>query len=145
MITRSVFSDVLSVLDDSIRLAEDAVITAEHTQKSATSKGEQVTLVKVAFDKCAALAEKLHEIGEFPDMSRDVLTANLQKASAATYADILTNLASKAVFPLELPKTAAEGRLVARAERRAAKPASPQSTTDVWRVALDEADAECAR
>ena len=131
-----VFDSFLTIVDDALALAKEAVNTAE----AAESRQPQVTLTKVASDTCDRTAKALAATGIFPGKSAAVISKDLQNGGAGYHLSIMEKLASSAVFSLQ-DDHALDGELVEKPASSRANQA-PSGKTAVWQQAFDEAEDE---
>lgn len=129
------FTEMLSVLDDAIDLAETAVKSAELAQR----RPEPVTLVKVASVRCAAVAKELMKTGAFQDNTGKDLAKSLEQAGPAELLEFLEKLASRAVFPLYVDLFGKDGDLVDKPATTRTEAGSSESRTDLWERCCTEA------
>jgi hypothetical protein len=138
------FSELLSVVDDAVQLADDAVKAAQAAQQPVRPVVEQVTLVKVAKNKCHELAEVLHKTGAFREFSRDQLAKAIEAAGPLDLVEMMEKLASRAVFPIDADEVLGGDLVEKSAASRTYNGLAPDTPTAIWRKALDEAELECA-
>tara|TARA_R110002110_G_scaffold49550_5_gene147128 strand:- start:2073 stop:2498 length:426 start_codon:yes stop_codon:yes gene_type:complete len=135
------YAAILEVVDDAVDLAEDAVKSAETARKRTTP--EPVKLVKVAAARCKDVAASLVKSGAFPGKTVGTLTKTLEEGGAATHLELLEKLASRAVFPLDLPGDL-DGTLVEKSSTDRMVSDRPLTNTELWAQAWAEAEAENA-
>lgn len=132
-LTAAAYDSFLSILDEAMELTKGALELAEQRQEAAPT----VVLTKVAshvYDKTAAA---LVRTGVF-DMSVSEMSQTLSEAGEAGHLAILEKLASRAAFPLTIPRGLG-GELVDRQHPTTPDLSNLPKAHVVWREALDEA------
>lgn len=128
------FDSFLSLVDDALALAKSAVENAEQ------ANAPQVTLTKVAHDKCVSAAKALHRTGAFRQFKADDLARSLSSAGETGLIEMMEKLASSAVFPIA-DNDVRDGDLVEKSGSNRAYEGLP-SRTAAWQQAFDEAEEE---
>lgn len=129
------FDSLLSIVDDAVALAKEAVAVAE-----TASAQPAITLTKVANSRYEQAAAVIHKAGALREYSRDELVNTLATAGETGHLEIMEKLASSAVFPLD-DITESSGDLVEkRGETKRYDGLTPKQA--LWRRALDEAEEE---
>lgn len=136
----TVYTEFLSLMGEAITVADEAVKAAEAVASQSAQQPE-ISLVKVASSRYAAVAGTLFKTGAFESFgSAQQLSAHLEKSGAAGHLEVMEKLASSAVFPfgssLDL-----SGELVEKPSTHRNSD-SPRSKTAIWRQSMDEAEFE---
>jgi hypothetical protein len=131
-----VFDSLLSIVDDAIAVASEAVTTAE---KSANT-GALVTLTKVASETYDNTAKSLVSTGLFPGRSAADISKDLRYGGEGYHIALMEKLASNAIFPIS-NSDVADGELVEKSATSRLR-ANPTNKTAVWQQAFDEAESE---
>lgn len=136
MNTAALFDNLLSIVDDAVTIAKEAVAIAERTDDRPA-----VTLTKVARSRYGEVADALHKSGMFHGRSHAELVKILEESGEAGHLQILEKLASSAIFPLD-DHVELGGDLVERSNNSDSRYEGLTPKQALWRKAMDEAEEE---
>jgi len=136
--TQTSYQHFLDIVDDSVAIATEAVKQAEAASGQVVAP--EITLIKVASERCDNTAELLIETGVFSRDEKAELVNVLRDTDLRGH-KILEKMASRAVFTMgseDLGGTLVEKTSI---NGRGGSSSLPTAVSQ-WRAALDEAEAE---